>query len=478
MATGTVKESEEKRKREETLAEARRELREAMAKYARAELACCGAGSRHESLLDRRLRAEALELARQGLELAYGKDDAAPGGCPDCGGRTRLLRVEKPRVETVLGSVSVEMARRTCRECGRSARPRERRLDIEGSMTPSARRLASLAGSQASYAAADELLRELSGLNFGAKRVERATRAVGEDLEAWRTETNAGGGASPREGEVSLREEASKPGRQLCCALDGTGVPARPSETAGRAGKDGADPSGSERAGTREAKVGALWVSEKDPEGRPRMVEGTAVLFAGIESAAETPGEESPFERRLLRELAAAGCEPQDVDVCVGDGAGWIRRIFDDWCVDARKVVDFYHAAEYLWAAARARHGDGDLAGTWAGKLCGMLKAGRLGDVLDDLRRRGGDVEACRKAVAYLDERRDRMRYDEHLAAGLPIGSGIIEAGCKNVVGQRTKCAGMRWTVAGANPVLWLRCARLGRWFDKYWDDRTARLAA
>ena len=51
----------------------------------------------------------------------------------------------------------------------------------------------------------------------------------------------------------------------------------------------------------REAKVGALWVSETDAEGRPRMVAGTAVLFAGIESAAETPGEESPFERRPLR---------------------------------------------------------------------------------------------------------------------------------------------------------------------------------
>ena len=91
-----------------------------------------------------------------------------------------------------------------------------------------------------------------------------------------------------------------------------------------------------------------------------------------------------------------------------------------------------------------------------------MLKAGRLGDVLDDLRQRGADVEECRKAAAYLAERRDRMRYDEHLADGLPIGSGIIEAGCKNVVGQRMKCTGMRWSVAGANPVLWLRCARLG----------------
>ena len=467
MATGTVKELEEERKRDEAEGlELRREVLASLTRLAARELERCGSGSRDAALLDMRLRAEGLELLRQALEAAYGKDGAAPGGCPDCGGRTRLLRVEKGRVETVLGSVSVEMARRQCRECGRSSRPRARRLDFEGSMTPSARRLASLAGSQASYAQADGLLRELSGLNFGAKRIERTTRAVGGDLEAWRAKAGASG-----EG-ASLAAEAAKPGRKLCCAVDGTGVPALPSETAGRAGKDGG------RAGTREAKVGALWVSETDAEGRPRMVAGTAVLFAGIESAAETPGEESPFERRLLRELAAAGCEPRDVEVCVGDGAEWIRRMFDDWFPDAVGIVDYYHATEYLWAAARARHGDGDLAKAWAKKLCALLKAGRLDDALDDLRKRGGDAEECRKAVAYLDARRDRMRYGEYLAEGLPIGSGVIEAGCKNVVGQRMKCTGMRWTVAGANPVIWLRCARIGGWLDDYWDARIARLAA
>ena len=156
--------------------------------------------------------------------------------------------------------------------------------------------------------------------------------------------------------------------------------------------------------------------------------------------------------------------------MCVGDGAEWIRRLFDDWFPDADKIVDFYHAAEYLWAAAWARHDAGDLAEAWAKKLCGMLKAGRLDDVLADLRRRGGDTEECRRAVGYLVERRDRMRYDKHLAAGLPIGSGIVEAGCKNIVGRRMKCAGMRWSVDGANPVLWLRCA----WLDDYWDGRIA----
>ena len=287
---------------------ARRELQAAVERPARAELACSGSDSGDAALLDMRLRAVALEAARHGLERAFGKDHPAPCACPDCGGRTRSLGVETARVETVLGSVSVEMARRVCRECGRSVRPRALRLGIEGSMTLSARRLASLAGSQSSYAQADGLLRELSGLNFGTKRIERATRAVDSDVDAWRAETEAGGG-------VSLAREAAKPGRKLCCALDGTGVPALQGETAGRSGKDGG------RAGTREAKVGALWMSETDAEGQPRMVPGAAVLFAGIESAAETPGRESPFERRLLRELAAAGCAPKDV--------GWLDDYWD-----------------------------------------------------------------------------------------------------------------------------------------------------
>ena len=473
MATGTVKELEEERKREEGR-RLRRELLSAMAKCARFELEQSGTGSSDAALLDQRLRSDWQELTRQALELAYGKDDTAPGPCPDCGGRTRLLRVEKARVETVLGSVRVEMARRTCRECGRSSRPRARRLDFEGSMTPSARRLASVAGSQASYAQADGLVRELAGLNFGVKRIERATRAVGDDLEAWREKADADGDGAKTDAAAgpSLAREASKPGRKLCCAVDGTGVPARPSETAGRAGKDGG------RAGTREAKVGALWVSG-DGRARPGRAWWRARRCC-------SPASRARRRRPARSRRSSGGCcanwrrraaRRRNVEVCVGDGAEWIRRVFDDWFPDAVRIVDYYHATEYLWEAARARL-DGDLAKTWAKRLCAMLRAGRLDDVLDSLRERGGDVEECRKAVAYLDARRDRMRYDECLAEGLPIGSGIIEAGCKNVVGQRMKCTGMRWTVVGANPVLWLRCARLGGWFDDYWDARIARLAA
>ena len=82
--------------------------------------------------------------------------------------------------------------------------------------------------------------------------------------------------------------------------IHGTGVPARPSETAGRAGKAG-------EARTREAKVGALWVAEPDGKGGRRTVDGSVRYFAAVESAADDAQGDSPVARRLLRELAAAG---------------------------------------------------------------------------------------------------------------------------------------------------------------------------
>ena len=316
-------------------------------------------------------------------------------------------------------------------------------------------------------------------MNFGAKRVERATRAVGEDAEAWRTRllspsiTVAGGEGAANEPSFdgSPVRKSLKEGQVLCVALDGTGVPARPSETAGRRGKDGG------RATTREAKVGSIWLIEPDGEGGMRDVPGSARCFAAVESAGDDGEGDSPVARRLLRELSALGFAPEDVGVAIGDGADWLRRLFDQWFPDAERIVDFFHAAERLWDAARARHPDDGAAKRWADKLCGLLKAGRLDDVLAALRAPGAGAEERAKAIRYLSERRGRMRYDEYLARGLPIGSGRVEAACKTVVGRRLKCTGMRWTVAGANPVLWVRCARISRWLDDYWDDRVRRAA-
>lgn len=479
MATRTVADERTESKRE--LEATKEGLDAAMEKYVAAELAAAAAGDgpgSHPALLDRRIRRTALAAARRGMEAAYAGDGSDGGAanapaCPGCGEPMRYVSRGDAPVETALGRVEVSMARYSCDACGTGARPRERALDIVGSMTPAARRMASLAGSSVCYAEADRLLAELADVNFGPKRIERTTCAVGGDVESRREAALSGALSVAAPGPGGGGAPARKPlkeGEILCVALDGTGVPARPSETAGRAGRNGA------RAGTREAKVGALWLTEPDGEGGRRTVDGSVRYFAAVESAADDAQGDSPVARRLLRELAAAGHAPGDVGVCIGDGAAWLRRLFGEWFPDAVQIVDFFHAAEYLWAAAGARYGPGtDLARRWAAKLCRLLKAGRADQVLAALRRAGGDE--CETAARYIAERRGRMRYDEYLARGLPIGSGRVEAACKTIVGRRLKCTGMRWTVAGANPVLWVRCARLSGWFDDYWDERLRQAA-
>ena len=88
--------------------------------------------------------------------------------------------------------------------------------------------------------------------------------------------------------------------------------------------------------------------------------------------------------------------------------------------------------------------------------------------------RRGKKKKEILKAITYFKKNRDRMLYASFQKAGYFVGSGVVEAGCKTVVGKRTKQSGMFWHVEGAQNVLSTRCAVLGRLFDDYWDQRNA----
>ena len=156
MATRTVADERTERKGELEATNGEKELAAAMAKYAAAELAApvpAGGTESHPALVDRRIRRTALSAARRALETVsrrpVGRRSGERAGVPECGGRMRHAGREKPPVETVVGRVRVSMARRACDGCGTSVRPREWAMDIEGSMTPAARRMASLAGRRA-----------------------------------------------------------------------------------------------------------------------------------------------------------------------------------------------------------------------------------------------------------------------------------------------------------------------------------------
>ena len=80
--------------------------------------------------------------------------------------------------------------------------------------------------------------------------------------------------------------------------------------------------------------------------------------------------------------------------------------------------------------------------------------------------------EAVRLTISYFENNRACMRYAHFRRQALFVGSGVIEAGCKTIVGQRLKQSGMRWSLRGANAIIALRCAQLsGRW-EEFWDMR------
>ena len=88
------------------------------------------------------------------------------------------------------------------------------------------------------------------------------------------------------------------------------------------------------------------------------------------------------------------------------------------------------------------------------------------------LPRSGKTRRLASKALVYFQNNRDKMRYWEYRAQGLFIGSGVVEAGCKTVVGQRLKQSGMFWGLPGAHNVLDIRCVLENEQFDQFWKER------
>jgi hypothetical protein len=141
------------------------------------------------------------------------------------------------------------------------------------------------------------------------------------------------------------------------------------------------------------------------------------------------------------------------------------------------KIVDLYHAREHLSSIAKLLYGPGTpKAKAWSEVRSAELDAGDIEKITSALARLRPNTNALkdelRKASAYFHTNADRMRYNRFRAEGLFVGSGVVEAGCKTIIGRRLKQSGMRWTVRGANAIIALRCCDLsGRW-ESFWENR------
>jgi hypothetical protein len=159
---------------------------------------------------------------------------------------------------------------------------------------------------------------------------------------------------------------------------------------------------------------------------------------------------------------------------------------------DAICILDLFHVLERLWKAAWCFFDEASQkreAQEWVEKELRMLLEGKVRYVVGGLRQmmtkrelKGTRRKTVREVTAYFQRNRARMKYDEYLASGYPIGSGVVEGACRHLVRDRLERAGMRWHPDGAQAMLNLRATYLNEEWDSFWayhveqeDDRLYR---
>ena len=233
----------------------------------------------------------------------------------------------------------------------------------------------------------------------------------------------------------------------VCVMADGTGMPMRRECLKGAKGKDG-------RARTREVKAGAIFVASKTKDNEPHRDLDTTTYVATTHRR-EKFGKylRSEFDRRFSRE--------PDTVLYITDGGKWLHSIHESEFPFAVEILDVYHAVEHL-KPLLAGLGIKENSKEWKYRhhyWSECIKAGKVQNVLDyiwkNMRARLGK-DAMRE-YKYYRSNAGRMKYDEYRANGWFIGSGVIESGCKTVIGQRFKQSGMIWSLKGAKALLPLR---------------------
>ena len=190
-------------------------------------------------------------------------------------------------------------------------------------------------------------------------------------------------------------------------------------------------------------------------------------------------GEEFSGKERVFVEMAleVQRRDPQrhKALVCLIDGERALWELQKEWLGRAIGILDLFHVLERLWGIAYCFHAEGsDEAESFVTHRLRMLLEGKGGYVIGGLKRlrdqhglRGEKRRTVTATIRYYENNRQHMRYDEYLAAGYPIGSGVAEGACRHLVKDRLEGTGMRWTVAGAQAMLSLRAIHL----NGDWDD-------
>ena len=398
-------------------------------------------------------------MLEQRLNADHSDEQGAEARC-DCGQSARYAGRKAKTFQSVLGTLTLERAYYHCAACHHGFCPRDRAWGLaDSTLSPGVMRMVAAVGAAVSFQEGSQLLEELAGLPVDAKQVERTAESLGQEIDRDEHHHTAplSSGAVPA---------------TLYLGVDGTAVPMRSEEVKGRQGKQ---PDGT--AKTREVKLCVVWSAEgRDVQQHPVRDAGSVSYSAAIESAAtqENSPAGSEFYQRVAREATRRGFLKASRRVLLGDGAPWIWNLSEELYPDAIQIVDRWHVKEHFCEVGNLLYGAGSSpARTWIVRRFRQLDTGRFDDLLRAVARHAAQCDAARKLLSYLQTNRHRMDYPRFEREGLCTSSGVVEAGCKVVIGARLKRAGMHWSLAGANAIMALRCCRLSGRFQDFWERRS-----
>jgi hypothetical protein len=316
-------------------------------------------------------------------------------------------------------------------------------------------------GQEAPFDHGRQQMKLLADLEVTTKAVERTAEAIGEDIARCQQEE------IQRAVQLDLPMVLGEAVPILYVQMDGTGIPVVKKETVGRPGKTEGQPSH-----TREVKLGCVFTQTTwDKEGYPIRDPDSTTYTGAIETAEE-------FGKRIYVEAWKRSWSRAAKKVVMGDGAEWIWNLAEQHFPGAVQIVDLYHARQHLWELARKLHPNDEVnQKAWIkAHQRRLLDKGKIEKLVVSLRSiDSGNSEVAdkiRTEAEYFDRNAARMRYPEFRRQHLFVGSGVIEAGCKTVIGSRLKQSGMFWTVRGANAIIALRCCHLNNRFEDYWETR------
>ena len=379
-----------------------------------------------------------------------------------CGHQAQYQGLRSKPVLTVLGRAAITRPYYLCAQCHRGQFPADGKLDVDGTeLSPGVRRMLAMVGAAAPFDHGRQQMEVLAGLQLTAKAVERTAEAIGSDIAQGEQRE------IQRAVQLDLPIIIGKPVPILYVQMDGTGVPVVKHETVGRKGKTDGQP-----AHTREVKLGCVFTQTKwDKEGYAIRDPDSTTYTGAIENAEQ-------FGKRLYLEAWNRGWVHAQAKVVMGDGAEWIWNLADLHFPGAIQIVDLYHAREHLWELAR-KLCPNDLAAQKAWMKAHqkrLLDQGKIEELVTSLRCIASTntevIDKLRTEASYFERNAARMRYPDFRRQHLFVGSGVIEAACKTVIGSRLKQSGMFWTLRGANAIIALRCCHLNNRFEDYWDAR------